>query len=249
MTAGKSALIFGATGATGKKLLGELLASNEWTRVGEYGRRVTPPPDLPSGHASTSLSKLEQKVIDFENLDGAGLRDGRWDVVFVTLGTTRAQAGSAEMFERIDREYVVNACQAAKTEDPSHEQKLVYLSSSGANASSPFLYPKSKGLTELALARLGYSDTIVFRPGFLKGVERPGRRVAETIFGYVTGAMSYFTSSVDIEVPVLVKSILNAGRLGSSHLPTDVGASKAGQENASFTVIDNKGAIALGRVQ
>ena len=28
--------------------------------------------------------KLEQKVIDFERLDEAGLQDGKWDVVFIT---------------------------------------------------------------------------------------------------------------------------------------------------------------------
>jgi oxidoreductase len=99
---GKSALLLGGTGAVGKKLLAELLASDEWTRVGEYGRRVT----APSADADAAPSKLEQKTIDFEALDGAGLKDGRWDVVFVTLGTTRAQAGSAAQFEKIDRECV-----------------------------------------------------------------------------------------------------------------------------------------------
>ena len=28
--------------------------------------------------------KLEQKTIDFENLSAAGLKDGKWDVVYVT---------------------------------------------------------------------------------------------------------------------------------------------------------------------
>lgn len=115
----KSALIIGATGATGKHLLKELLASNDFSRVGEYGRRVTPTEQL--GGAN---SKLEQKVIDFEKIEEAGLKDGRWDVLFITyvvrfksawcllntvanrLGTTRAAAGSAAAFERIDRECV-----------------------------------------------------------------------------------------------------------------------------------------------
>jgi len=35
----QSALIIGATGATGKKLLNELLSSPHFARVGEYGRR------------------------------------------------------------------------------------------------------------------------------------------------------------------------------------------------------------------
>lgn len=98
---GKSALLIGGTGAVGKRLLAELLASDEWARVGDYGRRVTTPPSSQSEQA-----KLEQKVIDFEDLGKADLKAGRWDVVFVTLGTTRAKAGSAAQFEKIDRECV-----------------------------------------------------------------------------------------------------------------------------------------------
>ncbi|KAG2057522.1 hypothetical protein BDR06DRAFT_951704 [Suillus hirtellus] len=237
-----TALILGATGATGRLLLRELLANNQWSKVGEYGRRVTPEADLPQNRG-----KLEQKTINFENLEAAGLKDGRWDVVFVTLGTTRAIAGSAEMFEKIDREYVVNACKAAKTDDPEHQQRVVYLSSGGANPSSYFLYPRSKGLTELGIARLGYADTIVFRPGLLKGAQRANKRLPEILAGYVTGAASHFMSSVEIHVPVLAKAIMKAGILGSSGLRPAVGATKAGQEDAWFTLIDNKGALVLGQ--
>ncbi|KAG2364654.1 hypothetical protein BDR07DRAFT_1482270 [Suillus spraguei] len=235
-----TALILGATGAIGKNLLRELLSSNEWSKVGEYGRRVTPEADLPPNRGN-----LEQKTVNFENLEAADLKEGRWDVVFVTLGTTRGNAGSAEMFEKIDREYVVNACKAAKTDDPEHKQRVVYLSSGGANPSSSFLYMRSKGLTELGIARLGYADTIVFRPGLFKGAQRADKRLGETIIGYLTGAASHFTN-IEIYVTVLAKAIMKAGSLGSSGLPPAVGATKAGQEDAWFTLVGNKGAVALG---
>jgi oxidoreductase len=115
--ASKSALIIGATGQTGRHVLQNLLASPHFTRVGEYGRRVTPKDDI-----TTGWDKLEQKVIDFEKLQESGLNQGNWDVVYITyvscplcpksqvqvsnrLGTTKANAGSAEAFEKIDREY------------------------------------------------------------------------------------------------------------------------------------------------
>lgn len=79
---GKSALIIGATGATGKHVLKQLLASKDYTRVGEYGRRVTQ--DITEGK-----EKLEQKAIDFEKLEEAGLKEGKWDVVIVTYVTRR----------------------------------------------------------------------------------------------------------------------------------------------------------------
>lgn len=79
----------------------------------------------------------------------------RWLMVVMipTVGTTRATAGSAGAFERIDREYVVAGAQAAlqNAADARAKQSLVYLSSTGATSGSPFLYPKSKGLTEEAL--------------------------------------------------------------------------------------------------
>ena len=76
----KTALIFGATGQTGQHLLRELIASPTFSRVCEAGRRVTPAEELPAD----ARGKLEQKVIDFERLDEARLRDGNWDVVFIT---------------------------------------------------------------------------------------------------------------------------------------------------------------------
>lgn len=115
---GQSALIIGATGATGKHVLKELLASPNYTRVGEYGRRVTPLEQITAGK-----EKLEQKAIDFDKVEEAGLSVGKWDVVFITyvfpehcsclvmllmqnlrLGTTRKAVGSDQAFEKIDRE-------------------------------------------------------------------------------------------------------------------------------------------------
>lgn len=55
------------------------------------------------------------------------------------LGTTRAAAGSAENFTKIDKDYVINAAKAAKTES---DQRLLYLSSMSASASSFMLYTK-----------------------------------------------------------------------------------------------------------
>jgi oxidoreductase len=74
------------------------LASPHYSKVAEYGRKLTPIEALPE------REKLEQKTIDFEKLSESGLKDQKWDTVFIALGTTRKGAGSAEAFERIDRE-------------------------------------------------------------------------------------------------------------------------------------------------
>ncbi|KAJ3832605.1 hypothetical protein F5878DRAFT_500608, partial [Lentinula raphanica] len=64
---------------TGQHLLKELLNSPNYSQVHEYGRRVTDTELLSNGK-----DKLQQKVIDFEKLNELGLKDGNWDVVFIT---------------------------------------------------------------------------------------------------------------------------------------------------------------------
>lgn len=78
-TISKSALLIGATGQAGQKILLDLLQSPDFTKVGEYGRRVTDKSTLPA----SSIDKLVQRVVDFENLKEAGLKEHKWDVVFI----------------------------------------------------------------------------------------------------------------------------------------------------------------------
>ncbi|KAF8075184.1 hypothetical protein FPV67DRAFT_1727886 [Lyophyllum atratum] len=245
--AGKTALLLGATGQTGQKLLSELLQSPDFTKVGEYGRRLTD-----TGGITAGKDKLVQKKIDFEKLGDAGLKDDKWDVVFIALGTTRKIAGSAEQFEKIDREshggsaahrYVINAAREAKADTPG--QRLVYVSSVGANASSRFLYPKSKGLTENGLAALGYSDTIIFRPGFLAGTQRTHQDLMVSVMTPLFGLASHFSDNAQIQISTLAKSIVAAGKFGSSALPASALAKKQGPDDAPFTLIDNAGALGL----
>ena len=50
---------------------------------------------------------------------------------------------------------------------------------------------RSKGLTEIGLAELGYSDTVVFRPAMLGEGDRPDSRPLEAFVVYVfTAAFS-----------------------------------------------------------
>ena len=150
MTSTRSAIIFGATGAVGKPLLSELLKSSQYDQVHAFVRK---PFKSESNHKEEA--KLIEHLIDFEKLleeqrGAEEIRDVKAEDVYITLGTTRANAGSAQAFERIDREYVLAAAKAALN-DQQKQQKVLYCSSFGSSAKSPFLYPKSKGLTEEGL--------------------------------------------------------------------------------------------------
>ncbi|KAF8887338.1 hypothetical protein BD779DRAFT_1527568 [Infundibulicybe gibba] len=242
MTAPQTALLLGATGQTGQKILSELLRSPDFSLVGEFGRSLTKAESLPE-----NKSKLEQRAIDFEKLEQAGLGDKKWDVVFIALGTTKKAAGSAEAFEKIDREYVINAARAAKSSDPDHPQRLVYVSVSGASSSSSFLYTRSKGLTEEGLASLGYNDTIVLRPAFLQGTNRSETRLAETALGMLTGLLSHVTAKAEIHISALAKSAVLAGRLGSAKLPAISQPVPVTTNGVRYTAIENPGLLGLAQ--
>lgn len=191
MTTQHRLLLLGATGETGKQALSAALADSRVSHVLTFGRRA------PTLDPSTPSSKLTHSSLDFDALLKEGsaggpetskLRSAEADSVLIALGTTRASAGSAEAFERIDREYVLSAARAARREDKP-DQRVVYVSvrrsvshclylnvckltrrflqSTSANSSAWLLYPRSKGLTEEGLASLGYASTIIFRPGLL----------------------------------------------------------------------------------
>ncbi|EIM79344.1 uncharacterized protein STEHIDRAFT_106338 [Stereum hirsutum FP-91666 SS1] len=241
---GLSALIVGATGATGRHLLREVLSSPHFTRVGEFGRRVTPldSPYVPEG----AKEKLKQEVVDFEKLDVEKWKEGNWDVVFITMGTSKKKAGSAAAFEKIDREYVVNAAKAARTTSPT--QRLVYVSVNVANASSWLLYPRSKGLTEQELVSIGYPDTIIFRPGALTGADRGNEsRPLEKISLPLMNLYAHFSDEAQVSVTEVAKAMLIAGHLGGSKLPPSAKAKKEIFEGKEFVGVPNSGAVGLAK--
>ncbi|KAH8813563.1 hypothetical protein DL96DRAFT_1821338 [Flagelloscypha sp. PMI_526] len=241
MSTEKTALIIGATGRTGSRLLPLLLASDSgFTKVAEYGRRVTPKDKL-----GVNVDKLEQKVIDFDKIHESGLKDGKWDVVFITLATQRARAGSAEAFERIDKGYVLDAAKEAKSSDPKFKQRVIYVSSAGANPSSFFLYPRCKGETEDGLASLGYSETIIFRPGFLRGDDRG---LVEKMIGPITTFGSHFSSSLEIQLDQVAKSMLNIGKLGLGGIPSGLSTQESWNKGSPFNVLGNASLLKLSQV-
>jgi len=163
---GKTALLFGATGLVGAQLLRQLLAHPAYEKVIAPGRRK---PEL-------THEKLASPVIDFDRLPNP-IRPLSSDHVFIALGTTIKQAGSAEAFRKVDHDYIVNA---AKTARAGGATRCLLVSSAGADAGSRLLYPRVKGETEEAVREIGFPATGIFRPGALVG-DREESRLGEKI--------------------------------------------------------------------
>jgi len=147
------ALIIGATGATGKDLVTQLLADDTYSEVHCFVRK---PMNL-------SHPKLHTHVVDFETPETwANLLQG--DVAFSCLGTTLAAAGSKEAQWRVDYDYQYHFAQQCKA---NGVPTFVLLSAAMANAQSKFFYNRMKGQLEEAVKALGFQRLLIFNPSIL----------------------------------------------------------------------------------
>ena len=150
---GLTALVIGATGATGTELVNQLIKDNQYTSVVVFSRR----PLL------ISHTRLTSHIVDFDNPQAwAHLVKG--DVLFSALATTLKQAGSQKEQYKIDYTYQY---QTAATAAANGVAKYVLVSAMGANAKSWLFYPRIKGELDNAVAALPFKQIHIFRPGFL----------------------------------------------------------------------------------
>lgn len=160
------ALVIGATGATGKDLVEQLLADEMFERVHIFVRR-----DVAMQH-----DKLQIHVVDFDNLDE--WRDSlRGDVLFSAMGTTLKQAGSQKAQWKIDYTYQY---EVARTAHENGVETMVLVSSAWATPDSKVFYTRMKGQLEEDVKRLGFKRLAIMRPPSLirKGSDRFGERAS-----------------------------------------------------------------------
>ena len=174
MALGRTALIAGATGLVGARVLARLLSSPAYETVHALLRRALPAHQRPAPDGAVALV---EHLIDFDAI-GRMADFPAVDDVYLTLGTTIRTAGSQEAFRRIDFDAVVSVARRARRLGAS---RCVVVSAIGADPGARVFYSRVKGETEAALSRLDYPSLTVLRPSLLDGdrtESRPGERFA-----------------------------------------------------------------------
>jgi uncharacterized protein YbjT (DUF2867 family) len=163
-------LLLGATGLVGGGALTLALAEPRVSRVIAPSRRPLAP-----------HPKLDNPVIDFDRIPA----DAEWwkaDGAMCALGTTRAIAGSAEAFRRIDHDMPLALARIIRSHGTD---RFAIVTSMGADPNARLLYPRTKGELEQDLRQCGFSSLTILRPGLLLGPPRAQRRPLEAVFGTV----------------------------------------------------------------
>ncbi|KAI9309052.1 hypothetical protein BJ944DRAFT_236450 [Cunninghamella echinulata] len=196
----KTTLVLGATGAVGKALLKNVLKDSNYTTVFMMGRRAV---EL---DASIPKEKLVQKIVKFEALEENRQDFRNINDVCCCLGTTRADAGSAENFLKIDQEYVINSARMIIEENPSKNNESTL-----------------KSETEERLSEAGFEKVSIFRPGFLEVEElRAKTRYLETLAGAVIPKVNGLFN-LHISIPVIhVGQAMKLTAQQSNSIPKDI---------------------------
>jgi len=144
------AIVLGATGATGRALVQQLLEHPAFGSVTIFVRKAP----------ALAHEKLKVHVIDFSKLQTyKNLIVG--DVLFSALGTTRKDAGSKAKQYEVDYTYQYEFAKMALNNEVDH---YALVSSYGADETSLFFYLKIKGALEEAIKKLSFQSICIYQP-------------------------------------------------------------------------------------
>jgi uncharacterized protein YbjT (DUF2867 family) len=159
----KKAIIVGASGLIGSKLLAILSTQPEYGEILVIGRKKT----------RTVNTKVTQLVIDFDHL-GHYTNSITGDVLFCCLGTTRSQTPDLVTYRKIDHDYPVQLAEIALKNNIGEYH---FVSAMGANSESSNFYTKMKGDTEEDLKKIGLKSLHIYEPSILIGHRNKARHI------------------------------------------------------------------------
>lgn len=173
----KIATIIGSTGMIGNYLLEALLEDNYFDIVRVAVRRP---------YKKTN-SKMEVKLVDFNDAESFKLALEGNDTIFCCIGTTQKNVkGDNDLYRKIDFDIPLKAARFGKEIGC---EKFIIITSVGANSHSRTFYLKLKGELENAIHSAGLHIVHIMQPSMLLG-DRKEHRTAE---GLLQGSMKLFS--------------------------------------------------------
>jgi uncharacterized protein YbjT (DUF2867 family) len=181
------AILIGATGLIGGLLLQKLLNDPEFTNIKLVSRRT----------AGLQAARLEEVLIDFENVDQFKKEMINADVIFCCIGTTQKKVkGDKTAYRKIDFDIPVKAAMFCAEQKMG---KYILVSSAGADAASKNFYLQLKGETESAVLQQAIGSIYIMRPSILLGkrnefrlLESSGKAIMQLLSILLIGRLSKY---------------------------------------------------------
>ncbi len=162
----RTAVIVGASGLIGRKLLNILLQWPDYDQVISIGRKKI----------QLKSIRLKQLVVDFDHLE-LYEKEILGDAFFCCLGTTRHKTPDLNKYRQIDHDYPVALAKIAKKNGITQYH---FVSAIGADKGSSTFYTRLKGETEEDIKAVVLDSLYIYQPSILTGY-RNDRRILEEI--------------------------------------------------------------------
>ena len=163
---GKTAIILGATGLTGKHLLTILLQDDDYNEIKYFGR----------SSLQFSHPKLTEHVVNLFDINQYA-NEFTGDVVFCCIGTTSAKTPDYELYQKIDKGIPLDIADLCEENGIS---TLMVMSSMGAHPDSAIEYSRIKGEMEEEVALRDIKRIFFIEPSMIGG-KREEVRLAESV--------------------------------------------------------------------
>lgn len=172
----KTAIILGASGATGTELLKLLVVDDRYETIKLFSRK----------QSTIKHPKIKEFIGDLLNLTSFA-SDFTADEVYCCIGTTKKQTPNQEHYKKIDFGIPVEAAKLVKKNGIS---TFISMSSLGANAKSTTFYTKTKGEMENAILETEIERIYIFRPSLLIRTTKESR-ILETIAAKIMSVIGF----------------------------------------------------------
>lgn len=200
--AGRTAILTGATGLVGARLLEELVKGSMYSTIKVFTRRP-----LEIEHI-----KIVEKVVDVEK-PASWAGELRGDDLFIAIGTTMRKARTIERYEQIDRDLVNGIASLALEKGVS---RIAVVSSMGASPTSRNYYSRIKGEMEAGIMKLPFSRIVIGRPSLLLGrrsetrlFERIAQVLAPLFSAVMTGRMKRYRAIESGDVAIALIALMS----------------------------------------
>ena len=174
--------VFGATGLIGRKLVKYLNQFSEFKKINLVLRS---PINIKSEKLKIHKINLFKKSEIFNSIKTS-------KVIFITIGTTMSKVkGDKKKYERIDfgiTKDIADSCEELGVE------KLILVSSSGADLKSKSFYLNLKGEIEKYLTDINLRSVYILRPSLLLG-KRSEKRFGEKLAQIIMPKISFLMPS------------------------------------------------------
>tara|TARA_B100000579_G_C22810110_1_gene844747 strand:- start:1045 stop:1695 length:651 start_codon:yes stop_codon:yes gene_type:complete len=168
----KKVAVFGSSGLIGSHILKTLEKDS-------YFDKIIAPTRSPIAFRSR---KTQNNIIDFKDYKSIIKVIKGCEIVFISIGTTQSKVKwNLNKYREIDYGIPIAIAKASKE---CHVNKILLVSSAGANINAKGFYLSLKGEIEKSLIDLNIKNTFIFRPSLLLGnrkENRFGEKIAQII--------------------------------------------------------------------